>query len=184
MEERLNADRRQLKRPLGILDDAHHRGGVGSGFEGLAKIFVVQKFCDIGEGVEVFLELALGNEEKHDEFHGLVVEGVKLHAAARAAEGTDNIVDEIGGSVGNANAETDAGAHRVFALFDDGGDLVAMFGFNFAARDEQIDQFVDGLPASGSAQVGFDLIFMEDIPKVHTPGEIWPEGPSHFNLNY
>src|SRR5215212_10032933 len=59
-----------------------------------------------------------------------------------------------------------------------------MFGLNFAARDEQTDQFVNRFPTRRCAQLGFDLIFMEDISKVHTPGEIWPEGPSHFNLNY
>jgi hypothetical protein len=60
------SERLELKRSLRILDDPHHCGGVRSGFEGLAKFFVVQKFCDVGQRVKMFLELALGHEEQHD----------------------------------------------------------------------------------------------------------------------
>jgi len=60
--------------------------------------------------------------------------------------------------------------------------LFAVFGFYFSASDQQTNEFVDCFPTSGSAQIGLNLVFMEDISKVHTPGEIWPEGPSHFNI--
>ena len=67
---------------FGILDDFHHRLGVGGLFEGGTEIFIVQKLGDVGEGMKMFLKLALGNEKKHDEMDGLVIEGVKVHSAA------------------------------------------------------------------------------------------------------
>ncbi len=149
------------------LDDGVHGGGIGGVFQGLAQFFTVEEFGDIGEGMEVFLELALGDEEEHDEVDGLVVEGVEVSAVLGSAEGADDFVDEVGGGVGDSDSEPDAGAHRVLAFLDDGGDGVAVFGFNFAALDQLADQLVDGLPPVGGFQVGNNLVRAEDVAEVH-----------------
>ena len=59
---------------------------------------------------------------------------------------------------------------------------IACFRRSAVLREYFGNEFVDCFPTSGSTQIGLNLVFMEDISKVHTPGEIWPEGPSHFNI--
>jgi len=39
--------------------------GIGRFFKGFAEISLMEQLGDVGEGVEVFLKLALGNEEEH-----------------------------------------------------------------------------------------------------------------------
>jgi len=146
-----------------IPDDLEHGGGVGRLFEGLTKFSAVEEFGDIGESVEVFLELALGNEEKHDEIDRLVVEGIEIDAFFGAPKSANDFIDEIGRGMGNTNAETDASAHRRFALFDDGGDGVVMFGFDFARGDEVVNELVDGFPAVARVHAGNNLLWAENI---------------------
>ena len=59
--------------------------------------------------------------------------------------------------MGDADAETDAGAHRGLAFFDDGGDGVAILGFDFAGGDEVAHQVVNGGPAVSGLHVGQDV---------------------------
>ena len=59
------------------LDDLVHGLGIGSHFERLAKLLSVQQFGDLGQGVQVFLELALRHQEKHHQIHRLVVQGIE-----------------------------------------------------------------------------------------------------------
>ena len=151
-----------------FLDDFVHGRGIGGFFERLAKFFFVKQLGDAGEGVEVFLELALGNEEKHDEVDGLVVEGVEIHAALGTAKSADDFLDEVRGGVRDADAETDARAHGGFAFLDDGGNGVAVFGLDFAGGDEVVDQLVDGQPAVGSLQFRQDIIGTQNVAKIHS----------------
>ena len=58
----------------------------------------------------------------------------------------------------NGNPETDAGAHRFFALFQRGEDAVAIVRFDFAETHEQIDQLDDGRPTLSCGHLGDDLL--------------------------
>ena len=146
-----------------LADYFEHGFGVGGLLEGGAKFGFVQELGDVRQRVEMFLKLALRHEEQHDEVHGLIVERIEINAFAGATQGADDFTDEIRAGVGDADAETDAGAHGGFALLDDGGDGVVMLGFNLARADEIFDQLVNGLPAVGSLQIGDDLLFRKNI---------------------
>ena len=136
---------------------------------------VVQKFGDIGESMKMFLKLALRNQKEHDEIHGLIVERVEVDSFFRAAERTDDFINQIGGGVGDADAEPDAGAHRSFPFLDDGSNRLAMFGFDFPCDNKVVDQFIDGFPSGGSLQIGKDLIVSENVSQIHKKSE-----PLHF----
>ena len=146
-----------------LFDGAQHRFGVGSLFEGLTEFCFVKNLGDVGERVEMFLKLTLGNEEKHDEIYGLIVERVEVDTFLRATESTDDFGDQIGRCVGNADAETDARAHGSFALLDHCGDGLAMLWLDFSCGDEVVDKFVNRLPTVGSLQICEDLIFGENV---------------------
>ena len=57
-----------------LADDLEHRIRIRRVFERLTEFGFVQKFGDVGESMEMFLKLTLGNEKKHDEVDRLVVE--------------------------------------------------------------------------------------------------------------
>lgn len=164
---------------FGIFDDAHHGCGIGSLFESVAKFLIVKKLGDIGEGMEMLLELALGNEKEHDEIDRLIIERIKIDALFGTAKGADDLVNEIGGGVGNANAETNPGAHGGFALFDDRSDLVPVLGLDLAAIDKAADQFINRFPPVGGFQVDDDLISIEDVTEGHRSG-LNPNPSGHF----
>ena len=63
-----------------IPDDLQHRLGIGRLLQRLAKLGFVKKLGDIGQGMEVLLELPLRNQEQHDQVHRLIVLGVKTDA--------------------------------------------------------------------------------------------------------
>ena len=70
---------------LGLLpDDLQHRVGVGRLFQGLAEVGPVQKLGDVGESVEVLLELALRDKEEHDKIHRLIIQSIEIDAGLRA----------------------------------------------------------------------------------------------------
>ena len=81
----------------------------------------------------------------------------------RTAQRADDFLDQIRGGVRDADAEADAGAHGGLALFDDGGDGVAVAGLDLAGGHQIADQFVNGLPAVGGAQIGDDLLFAQNV---------------------
>src|SRR5216117_4164936 len=70
--------------------------------------------------------------------------------------------------MGNHDAEPDAGAHGSLALFDDGGDLIAVVRLDLAGLDQVIDQLVNGLPAVGGQHFSNDLRRTENVTQVHT----------------
>jgi hypothetical protein len=144
-------------------DHLEHGSGIRGLLERLAEFGSVKEFGDVGECVEVLLKLALRDEEKHDEIDRLIVEGVELNSFAGAAEGADDFADKIGGGVGNADPETDSGAHRGFSLFDDGSDGVLVFLFDFAGGNEVIDELINDFPAILCLEVGEDLLRAENI---------------------
>ena len=146
-----------------IFDGAQHRFGIGSLFEGLTEFCFVKNLGDVGECVEVFLELTLGNEEKHDEIYRLIVERIEVDAFLRATESTNDFRNQIGGRVRNPDAEPDARAHGSFALLDHSGDGLAMLWLDFSRGDKVVDKFVNRLPTVGSLQICEDLIFGENV---------------------
>ena len=156
----------------GFLDDgAIHGFGVRGLFERFAKIFFMERFGDAGEGVEVFLELSLRHEEEHGEVDRLIIERFEIDPLRGASENSHHVADQIGGGMGNADAEADSGAHGCFAFADDGGDGVAIFGFNFAGGDQVGDQFVNRFPAGGGLEVGDDLLGFQNIGQIHKCAE-------------
>src|SRR5205085_9407027 len=100
--------------------------------EFLASTAIVQKFCDRCQRAQMRLKLVLWNDEEHDEFHGRIIERVELDTGARSAERGDDVIDAVRRTMRNGDAETDAGAHRLLALFQRTGIAVAIFGFDFA----------------------------------------------------
>ena len=146
-----------------LFDGAQHRFGVGSLFEGLTEFCFVKNLGDVGERVEMFLKLTLGNEEKHDEIDRLIVERVEVDPFFRASQRTDDFGDQVCGSVRDADAKTNARAHGSLALLDDCGDGLTVLRLDFSSGDEVVDEFVDGLPTVGSLQIREDLIFGENV---------------------
>ncbi len=132
-----------------IFDGLQHRFGVGSLFESLTKFGFVKNLGDVGERVEMFLELTLGNEEKHDEIYRLIIERVEVDSFLRATQRTDDFGNQIGGGVRDADAESDTGAHGSLSLLDDSGDGLAMLGLDFSCGHEVVDEFINRLPTVG-----------------------------------
>jgi hypothetical protein len=148
-------------------DDAEHGFGVRGFFEGLAKFHFVQELGYVGQGMEMFLKLSLRYQEEHDELDGLIVQRVEVDAFIGTTEGADDFRNQIRGGVGDTDAEPNARAHGRLALFDGGGDGIAVSGINFAGGHEIINQLVNGLPAVGGAQFRNDLRFCQNVSQVH-----------------
>src|SRR3954469_11228460 len=115
-----------------IADDLEHGGGVGCLFEGLAEFGTVKELGDIGKSVKVLLKLALRHEEEHDKINRLVVERVEIDALLGASQSANDLVNEIGGGMRNANTETNPCAHGGLALFDNRRNSVVMLGLDLA----------------------------------------------------
>src|SRR2546430_9999192 len=67
----------------------------------------------------------------------------------------------------NGNAEADTGAHRFFALFERCENSITIFRFDLAARDQQIHQLNDGVPALGRLHFRDDLISGKKLSQRH-----------------
>ena len=80
-----------------------------------------------------------------------------------AAECADDFVDQICRGMRDADAEPNARAHGGFPFLDGGGDGVAVFRRNFARCDEIAHQLVNGLPSVRCAQIGDDLLLIQNI---------------------
>ena len=104
------------------------------------------------------LELIFRDNEKHDEFHRRVVERVKLNAGGGSAECGHDFLEPVGRTVRYGDAESDARAHRFFALFKRRKNRIAICGFNLAKSNEQIDQLDNGSPALRCFHLGDDLL--------------------------
>ena len=104
------------------------------------------------------LKLVLRDNEKDDEFHRGVIEGIEFDAAGRSSERRNHIFDPVGRAMWNRDAETDASTHRFFALFERGENAVAIVRFDFVETDEQIDQLDDGRPTFSRLHLGDDLL--------------------------
>ena len=63
---------------------------------------------NFSQRVQVLLKLALRHEEKHHEIDGLIIEGVEIHSRSRTSQGANDLMDQVGRSVRNPNAKTDA----------------------------------------------------------------------------
>lgn len=72
----------------GVLDDPEHRLRVAGFFQGLAEFLFVKELCDVGQSVEMLLELPLRDKKEHDEIDRLVVEGIEVDALSRTAQST------------------------------------------------------------------------------------------------
>src|SRR5437867_10151991 len=67
----------------------------------------------------------------------------------------------------NGNAEADAGAHGFFALFQRRENSIPIFRCDLGARDQQIDQLNDGVPALGRLHFRDDLISGKKLSQRH-----------------
>ena len=64
--------------------------------EETSRATVIQKFRDRRERAEMRLELVLWNNEKDDEFHRRVVEGVELDPGCRSSKSRNYVIDAVG----------------------------------------------------------------------------------------
>ena len=99
----------------------------------------MQLFGHVRQHMDVLLELAVRHEEQADQMDRLAIQGIKVDAFFRSTENGDDVGNQIGRGVGNANSEPDAGAHGSLAFFNRGGDGFAMFGRESAVFDELRD---------------------------------------------
>ena len=127
-------------------------------FERLAELFVVQQLGDVCQRVQVFLKLALRHEKQHYQIHWLIIQRLKIDTLGRTPQRADHFINEIGGSVWDADAESDAGAHRVLAFLHRVNDGLAILGGNRTTGHKLINQFVNRLPAIGGLQRWHDVI--------------------------
>src|SRR5206468_11646948 len=65
------------------------------------------------------------------------------------------------------NTEADARANRFFALFERSENSITIFRFDLAARDQQIHQLNDGVPALGRLHFRDDLISGKKLSQRH-----------------
>src|SRR6266850_5493318 len=93
-----------------IADDLQHFIPIRRLFEGLAKFRLVQELGNISQRVKMFLELALGNQEQHDQVNGLIVQRVEVDALLGPAKRAHHFVDQVRRSMRNPDTEPDAGA--------------------------------------------------------------------------
>ena len=59
-----------------VPNDLQHGCGVGRLFEGLPELGFVQEFGNIGQGVQMFLELTLRHQEQHHQVNRLIVQRI------------------------------------------------------------------------------------------------------------
>ncbi len=126
--------------------------------ERLAELFIVQQLGDVRQRVQVFLKLALRHEKQHHQIHRLIIQRLKIDTLGRAPQRADDFVDEISGGVRDADAEADAGAHRVLAFLYRVDDGLAILGGDGATGHKLVDQFVNRLPAIRGLQRWHDVI--------------------------
>ena len=124
----------------------------------------------------MFLELSLRDKKQHHKVDRLIIKGIEIYPLLRSAEGTDDFCDQISRGVGDADAETDSGAHRRFALLDDRRDGFAVLRLDLSGAYEISDEFINGFPPVGCLQIWIDLLAVEDISQIHTKS-------SAFRLN-
>src|SRR5438094_277292 len=113
------------------------------------------------------LKLIFGNDEKDHELHRRVVECVEFDPGAGTAKRRHHFFQPVRGAVRNGNTEADAGAHRFFALFERSENSITIFRFDLAARDQQIHQLNDGVPALGRLHFRDDLISGKKLSQRH-----------------
>lgn len=154
------------------LDDVVHGLRIRRIFKRLPKFLFVEEFGNFGEGVEVLLELALRNQEKHNQIDWLVIESIEVDSFFRAAEGADDLVDQISGGVWNANAETNPRAHRGLALLHDGGDGLPVLRFNFRGTYQNTNQLINGFPSISRLQIGFDMFRAKNVAEIHRTNSV------------
>lgn len=141
----------------GLLDNPKHLVRAVGLLERLAEFFFVKELGDIGQRVEMLLELTLRHEEEHDQVDWLIVQGIEIDPSPGTAEGAHDFVDQVGGGMWYPDAEPDAGAHGGLAFFDHGRDGGTMFGFDLAALHEGVEEFINSLPSISSPQFRDDL---------------------------
>jgi hypothetical protein len=78
------------------------------------------------------LKLIFRHNEKDDEFHGSIIERIKLNAGGRSSECSHDFLESVGGTMWNGNAEPDSRAHGLLALSKRAKNRVAISGFDFA----------------------------------------------------
>src|SRR5437870_7976931 len=67
----------------------------------------------------------------------------------------------------NGDAESDTSAHGFFALFERRENSIPIFRFDLGARDQQIHQLNDGVPALGRLHFRDDLISGKKLSQRH-----------------
>ena len=65
-----------LRTPLPA-NNLEHALCIGSLFQGLAKFGFVQQLGNIGEGMQMLLELALWHQKEHDQVDGLIIQRIE-----------------------------------------------------------------------------------------------------------
>src|SRR5207302_5867147 len=100
-------------------------------------------------------------------FYRRVIERVELDAGCRSSERSDDVVDAIRRAMRNGDTEADARTHGLLPLFERSENAVAIFGFDFAEAQEQIDQLDDGRPSFGRFHLGDDLFGRKLIAQRH-----------------
>jgi len=119
-------------------DGVEDRLGVGCLFEGLAEFASMKQLGDVRQGVKMLLELTLRHQKERDQLHGLVVQGIEVEPFARAAEGAGDLVDEVGGGVGDADAENRCRLLIEMSRFlHGGGDGLTVLWFDLPSLDQQ-----------------------------------------------
>jgi len=78
----------------------------------------------------MFLELALGNQEQHDQVNGLIVQRVEVDALLGPAKRAHHFVDQVRRSMRIPIPRPDAGAHGRFALFHTAAMASRCFGLD------------------------------------------------------
>jgi len=97
----------------------------------------------------------------------LSVEGLELDAFLGTPERGHDVGDQIGGGVRDADAEPDAGTHRVLAFAHHPGNGLLIFLAQGSGGHQLGDQFINGFPPVPRLHVGDDVLRLEHVAERH-----------------
>src|SRR5437868_9803522 len=120
------------------------------------------------------LKLIFRNNKKHHELHRRIVERIELNPSAGATKSSHDFLKPIRRAVWNGDTKANSGAHGFLALLKRRKDSLAIFRFDLTARDQQIHQLHDGIPAFGRLHFRDNLISGEKFSQRHADPQ-WGE---------
>jgi len=92
----------------------------------------MQQLGQIGQRMQVLLELALWDEEQHHQMDWFTIQSFELNPFTRTSESSDDFRNEFGRSMRYSDTRSDSRAHRGFTFLNARQNCVPVLGLNLA----------------------------------------------------